>query len=92
MSTIEDEFLADLKQAAWTVVKENPGIDCCGWINMLIQQFPAEVVDALGTNPYEVHHILTDWWESEDYTDPDGVNDTFRELSEYYCRDIADDC
>lgn len=83
-----DEFTDTLKEAAWQVVKENPGIDCAEWISTLIRQFPTEVVDALGTDPYDVHHILTDWWDSEDYTDPDGINETYQGFSEYYYNDL----
>lgn len=83
-----DEFTDNLKEAAWQVVKENPGIDCSEWIRTLIRQFPTEVVDALGTDPEDVHHILTDWWDSEDYTTPDGINETYQGFSEYYYNDL----
>lgn len=77
-----------LKEAAWRVVKRNPGIDCSEWIDTLIREYPTRVVDVLGTDPQDVYHVLTDWWESEDYTDPDGVNDTYQGLSEYYYCDV----
>ena len=64
------DFIKELKDAAWNVVKENPGINRPEWIDTLILQYPAEVVDAYGSNPYEVHRLLTDLWGME-YTDPE---------------------
>ena len=70
----EDEFYADLKEAAWNILHENPGTDFGDWQMMLIEQYPTEVVDALGTNPPEVFAELSDWWDCMDYDD--GVLET----------------
>lgn len=81
----EDEFYADLKEAAWNILHENPGTDFGDWQMMLIEQYPTEVVDALGTNPPEVFAELSDWWDCMDYDD--GVLEiphTFREWAEYF--------
>lgn len=76
-------------EAGWNVIRENPGIDCGGWINELIRLYPAEVVDALGVNPPEVFRMLTDWWECKEYTDPEtGEWRTLREWSEFYATDV----
>lgn len=64
------DFIQELKDCAWNIIQENPGIDRSGWIDILIRQYPCEVVDAYGTNPPEVYHQLSDLWETE-YTDPD---------------------
>lgn len=48
------DFYADLKEAAWNILHENPDTDMESWKMMLIEQYPTEVVDALGTNPPEV--------------------------------------
>lgn len=72
------DFVQELKDCAWNVIRENPGIGRTEWIDTMIRQYPLEVVDAFGTNPPEVYHGLTDLWETE-YTDPDtGECDTFR--------------
>lgn len=63
------DFLQELKDAAWNVVWENAGIAHTEWIDTLIRQYPAEVVDAFGTNPSEVYHKLADLWEME-FTNP----------------------
>lgn len=79
------DFYADLKEAAWNILHENPGTDFGDWQMMLIKQYPTEVVDALGTNPPEVFAELSDWWDCMDYDD--GVLEiphTFREWAEYF--------
>ena len=82
------DFYADLKEAAWNILHENPGTDFGDWQMMLIEQYPTEVVDALGTNPPEVFAELSDWWDCMDYDD--GVMEiphTFREWAEYFATD-----
>ncbi len=79
------DFYAELKEAAWNILHENPGTDFGDWQMMLIDQYPTEVVDALGTNPPEVFAELSDWWDCMDYDD--GVMEiphTFREWAEYF--------
>lgn len=79
------DFYAELKEAAWNILHENPGTDFGDWQMMLIEQYPTEVVDALGTNPPEVFAELSDWWDCMDYDD--GVLEiphTFREWAEYF--------
>ena len=79
------DFYAELKEAAWNILHENPGTDFGDWQMMLIEQYPTEVVDALGTNPPEVFAELSDWWDCMDYED--GVLEiphTFREWAEYF--------
>ena len=79
------DFYADLKEAAWNILHENPGTDFGDWQMMLIEQYPTEVVDALGTNPPEVFAELSDWWDCMDHDD--GVMEiphTFREWAEYF--------
>lgn len=79
------DFYAELKEAAWNILHENPGTDFGDWQMMLIEQYPTEVVDALGTNPPEVFTELSDWWDCMDYDD--GVLEiphTFREWAEYF--------
>ena len=80
-----DEFKEELREAGWSVLHENPGLDCQDWIDVLLDVYPSEVVDALGTDPEEVYSQLAEWWETERYYDP--VTDiccTFQEWSEYF--------
>ena len=86
------DFYADLKEAAWNILHENPGPDFGDWQMMLIEQYPTEVVDALGTNPPEVFAELSDWWDCMDYDD--GVMEiphTFREWAEYFATERSVD-
>lgn len=81
----EVDFYAELKEAAWNILHENPGTDFGDWQTMLIEQYPTEVVDALGTNPPEVFAELSDWWDCMDYDD--GVLEipyTFQNWAEYF--------
>ena len=81
----EVDFYAELKEAAWNILHENPGTDFGDWQMMLIEQYPTEVVDALGTNPPEVFAELSDWWNCMDYDD--GVLEipyTFQNWAEYF--------
>lgn len=82
------DFEVELVEAGWNIIRENPGIECAEWINLLIEQYPLEVVDALGNNPIEVFPMLEDWWEQKDYTDPDtGEWNTLAGWSEYFATD-----
>lgn len=45
----EVDFYEELKEAAWNILHENPGTDFGDWQDMLIEQYPTEVVDALGS-------------------------------------------
>ena len=81
------DFIGELKDCAWNILRENPGIDRAEWIDTIIRQYPCEVVDAYGTNPPEVYHELSDLWEME-YTDPDtGEWNTFAGWSDYLAND-----
>lgn len=82
------DFYGELKEAAWNVLHENPGCDFDIWVQTLIEQYPAEVVDALGSNPSETFAALADMWDSVDYEDAaTGEFHTFQEWAEYFATD-----
>lgn len=82
------ECYAELKQAAWNVLHENPGTEFGDWQVMLIEQYPSEVIDAFGVNPPEVFAQLSDWWDCMDYEDEvTGECHTFAEWAEYFATD-----
>lgn len=84
----EPDFYGELKQAAWNILHENPGTDCGDWISMLMEQYPLEVVDAIGSHPAETHASLEDMWDTEDYEDADtGECHSFKEWAEYFATD-----
>lgn len=84
----EPDFYAELKEAGWNILHENPGTEFGDWVTMLMGQYPTEVVDAIGSHPAEAYASLSDMWDSEDYTDEDtGECHTFAEWSEYFATD-----
>ena len=64
-----DPLMDELKAAAFEYLLLNPGSEFGDWYKGLIEQYPAEVVDALGNNPHEVYSDLAELWNCE-YTDP----------------------
>lgn len=58
------DFLADLEAGACNILQENPGIGFEDWQEMLLAQYPAEVVDALGSDPDIIEASLADLWSS----------------------------
>lgn len=64
-----DTLMDELKAAAFEYLLLNPGSEFGDWQQGMIEQYPTEVVDALGSNPEEVFADLADLWET-DYTDP----------------------
>lgn len=70
---------AELQDAAFEYLLLNPGSEFGDWSKGLIEEYPAEVVDALGNTPNEVNADLADLWET-DYTDPKtGIEQKFSE-------------
>lgn len=84
----EPDFYAELKDAAWNILHENPGTDIGDWMNMLIEQYPTEVVDAIGSHPAETYASLADMWDSDDYEDEaTGECHSFKDWAEYFATD-----
>lgn len=79
------DFNAELKDGAWNVLHENPGYGFDEWRQALIEEYPTEVVDALGSDPFEASASLADMWDSWDYEDVEtGECHTFQEWAEYF--------
>lgn len=60
----ESDFYGELQDAAWNVLHENPGCDFKDWVQILMEQYPTEVVDAIGSDPIETYASLADLWNS----------------------------
>lgn len=87
---IEDEpdFYGELKEAAWNILQENPGSEFDEWRQTLLEQYPTEVVDALGVDPAEAYAAIADMWDSGEYEDPQtGECHTLMEWAEYFATD-----
>jgi hypothetical protein len=65
----EDTSMEDLKAAAFEFLLLNPGSEFCDFQNELINEYPTEVVDALGNDLEDVYAEIANLWES-DYLDP----------------------
>ena len=84
----EPDFYGDLKEAAWNVLHENPGYGFDEWVQTLVEQYPTEVVDAIGSHPAETYASLSDMWDSEDYEDAKtGECHTLKDWAEYFATD-----
>jgi len=84
----EPDFYAELKEAAWNVLHENSGFGFDEWAQTLMEQYPSEVVDAIGSHPAETYASLADMWDSEDYEDEEtGECHTFKDWAEYFATD-----
>lgn len=84
----EPDFYGELKQAGWNILHENPGTEFGDWVTMLMEQYPTEVVDAVGSHPAEAYASLSDMWDSDDYMDDDtAMCCTFAEWAEYFATD-----
>lgn len=75
----------DLKKAAFQTIYDNyNGMECEGWKEALIENYPEEVVDVLGENPFTVFPVLSNMWECDDYRDPQtGICMTYGEWAEF---------
>lgn len=84
----EPDFYAELKDSAWNVLHENPGYGFDEWVQTLMDEYPTEVVDAIGSHPAETYASLADMWETEDYEDEaTGECHSFKDWAEYFATD-----
>lgn len=63
-----DTLMDQLKDSAFEYLLLNPGSEFGDWLQGMVEDYPTEVVDALGNNPTEVYSSLADLWE-DDYED-----------------------
>ena len=78
----QDETLDELKAAAFEVLLQNPGCEQCDWVNILVEQYGTELVDAYGNNPEEVYASLADLWESPYYDNNSGLEYDYQTWAE----------
>ena len=73
------EWEQELREGAWLLLHNEPGLDREEWKRELISQYPTEVVDTFGTDPAEAYATMDDWWESETYEDENtGLSETYQ--------------
>lgn len=84
----DPDFHGELKQCAWNILHENPGYGFDEWVQSLMEQYPLEVVDAIGSHPAETYALLADMWDTEDYEDADtGERHAFKDWAEIFATD-----
>lgn len=84
-----DETMDELKAAAFEALLLNPGCEQSDWVNILLEQYGTEVVDAYGNNPTEVFADLADLWESSYYDKNSGLEYNFKTWAEAFATDAA---
>ena len=73
------EWEQELREGAWLLLHNEPGLDREEWKRELISQYPTEVVDTFGTDQAEAYATMDDWWESETYEDENtGLSETYQ--------------
>lgn len=87
------KLLNELRNAAFEVLLLNPATTRETWVQTLMEQYPAEVADALGTDEEQFRERLNKMW-GEDYTDTAGETRSYadwaalfateNDITEYY--------
>jgi hypothetical protein len=68
---MDEELFNELHHAAFEVLLLHPGTTRDTWVQTLMEQYPTEVTDALGTDTETTCERLEKMWD-EDYTDTAG--------------------
>lgn len=84
-----DPLMDELKDVAFEFLLLNPGSEFGDWQQGLIEQYPAEVVDALGNNPHEVYSDLADLWETGYLDQKTGMEQKFSEWAMSFANEYA---
>ena len=85
---MEEELLNELRNAAFEVLLLNPATTRETWVQTLMEQYPAEVTDALGTDTETTRERLNKMW-GEDYTDTAGVTRSYADWAALFATDAA---
>lgn len=85
------EYINDnLQDAAWDVLHDNPGCDMQKWMTTIIKEYPAEIVEKFGSDPRDVYHRLSEWWNGMAYADEvTGICQTYREWAQFFKNENA---
>ena len=78
----------ELHHAAFEVLLLHPGSTRDIWVQTLIEQYPAEVADALGTDEETTRERLNKMW-CDTYTDTAGVTRSYAEWAALFATDAA---
>lgn len=75
---MDEDLIDELHHAAFEVLLLHPGTTRDTWVQTLMEQYPTEVIDALGTDTETTRERLNKMW-GEDYTDTTGNTRSYAE-------------
>lgn len=80
----------EIERAGFELIKDSDGIDRGQWTHDLIKAYPHEVIDAFGSDPFEVTGLLEDMWDTDDYEDPEsGLTMSWDDWSAFFCNNAT---
>jgi len=85
---MNEELMNELRNAAFEVLLLHPATTRDTWVQTLIEQYPTEVTDALGTDEQNARERLNKMW-GEYYTDTAGVTRSYAEWAALLATDAA---
>jgi hypothetical protein len=85
---MNEELLNELHHAAFEVLLLHPGSTRETWVQTLMEQYPTEVIDALGADTETTRERLNKMW-GEDYTDTAGVTRSYADWAARFATDAA---
>lgn len=90
---MDEELLSELRNAAFEVLLLHPATTRDTWVHTLMDQYPTEVADALGTDTETTRKRLNKMWgdtytdtagETRSYADWAALFATEEDISNYY--------
>jgi hypothetical protein len=69
----ETNTLDELKQAAFRILRDNPGGEMDDWQQEFISEYGNELMDEYGPDPADVYSSLADLWEGPYYDSESGL-------------------
>ena len=83
------EALAQLKDLAFETLLNHPGCDYVDWQNLLVEECAGELIEAYGSNPFEVLEELSKLWETPYHDRRSNLEYRFREWAEAFATEMS---
>lgn len=83
-----DDIFEELRYAAFEVLLLHPASTRETWVQTLMEQYPTEVIDALGTDTETTRKRLNKMWH-DTYTDTAGVTRSYAEWAALFATEEA---
>ena len=85
---MNENLIEELHHAAFEVLLLHPATTRDTWVQTLMEQYPAEVTDALGTDEKTTRERLKKMW-GDTYTDTAGVTRSYADWAAQFATDAA---